>query len=259
MINTQEQSKILIVDDKPENLFALGTTLQVLDAVVIKASGGNDALKATLNNDFALIVIDVQMPEMDGYELAEILRGRDETKNIPIIFLSAVYSSDSHIFKGYESGAVDYLVKPVNSLMLLSKCRVFTSIDQHKRELKSRNELLEHEINEHIKTKEKLLRSSELMQLKKINALGTMTAGIAHEMNNCLMGLINFIRYSIKHTTSDDKRYKVLQDSEKLINRCIEIVGNLLKFAHVDLYVKQKRQRISVTEMFKQVLKVDKS
>ena len=140
----QELPKILIVDDKPRNLFTLEITLKELDIAIIKVTSGNDALKATLDNEFALMLIDVQMPGMDGYELAEILRDRNETRHIPIIFLSAVYSSDYHVFKGYESGAVDFIVKPCNPKVLASKCKVFIELYRQKRELE--NEIKEHKV-----------------------------------------------------------------------------------------------------------------
>jgi CheY-like chemotaxis protein len=101
------QQKILIVDDKDQNLFALERVLQNVDAQIIRATCGNDALIACLNHEFALAILDVKMPVMDGYELAEVLRADEKTRNLPIIFLTAVYSDEYHVFKGYEAGAVD--------------------------------------------------------------------------------------------------------------------------------------------------------
>ncbi|MEW6382086.1 MAG: histidine kinase dimerization/phosphoacceptor domain -containing protein [bacterium] len=130
-----EKPKILIVDDKPENLFALDESLQELEAEIITATNGNDALKLVLNHDFALALLDVQMPVMNGYELAELMRSDERAQQIPIIFFSAIHSDDYHLFKGYNSGAVDFLVKPYHPSILLNKCRVFIKLYTQKREI----------------------------------------------------------------------------------------------------------------------------
>ena len=124
--------KILIVDDRSENLFALRKVLRATGTEVIEASSGNDALKAVLRHDFSLAILDVQMPDMDGYELAELIRGEARTALLPIIFLSAVYTDETHVFRGYESGAVDFIVKPYNQVHLLCKVRVFLDLDREK-------------------------------------------------------------------------------------------------------------------------------
>lgn len=135
------KQKILIVDDKAENLFALEQILRPTMADIIKATSGNEALIASLDHEFALAILDVQMPLMDGYELAEYLRSAEETRRLPIIFLSAVYSDDFHVFKGYEAGAVDFITKPYSPAILLSKVEIFLQLDQQKRELLENIEL----------------------------------------------------------------------------------------------------------------------
>jgi len=145
--------KILIVDDKPENLYALKEVLKGVHAEIIQADNGNDALIATLNNDFALAILDVQMPEMDGYELAELMRDEEETRYLPIIFLSAVFSDDVHISKGYGAGAVDFIRKPFNPNILLAKVRIFLELNYQKVELERR--------------KRDLIRSNALMKSVK--------------------------------------------------------------------------------------------
>lgn len=135
-----DRQKILIVDDKPANLFSLEQILKETGAQIIRAQNGNEALAASLNHDFALALLDVQMPGMDGYELAEWLRSEERTKELPIIFVSAVYSSDYYVFKGYEAGAVDFMVKPYNPEILLSKVKVFLKLDQQKEMLKQLSE-----------------------------------------------------------------------------------------------------------------------
>ena len=132
---TNARQSILIVDDKPQNLFALQQTLAEIDAEVIKASSGNAALAATIDHDFALAILDVQMPDMDGFELAEFLRGDERTRQLPIIFLTAAYGAEDKVFEGYKAGAVDYIIKPYSAPVLLAKTRVFLELDRQRREL----------------------------------------------------------------------------------------------------------------------------
>jgi diguanylate cyclase (GGDEF)-like protein/PAS domain S-box-containing protein len=120
--------KILIVDDRKENLLALRGVLAELDAQVVESLSGNDALVETLRHDFALALLDVRMPEMDGYELAALMRGAPRTRRLPIIFLTAEYGEKEQVFKGYEAGAVDYMIKPYDPEVLLSKVRVFLEL-----------------------------------------------------------------------------------------------------------------------------------
>lgn len=129
-----EKPRVLIVDDKPMNLISLEAIISNDELVVIKAASGNEALGLILQHEYALILLDVQMPEMDGFETAELIRSNPKTSHIPIIFVSAVNKEDVHLFKGYNSGAVDYLFKPVDSLILNSKIRVFIDLYRQKKE-----------------------------------------------------------------------------------------------------------------------------
>ena len=104
--------KILTVDDKPENLYALAQILKKLEVEVVPANSGNEALALTLKNEFCLAIVDIQMPEMDGYELVELLRGNPRTSSLPVIFISAIFKDEYHHRKGYDAGAVDFLSKP---------------------------------------------------------------------------------------------------------------------------------------------------
>jgi signal transduction histidine kinase len=135
--NAYPSIKILVVDDRKENLFAMRKILQLLECEVFTVESGNEALSFTLRHDFALILLDVNMPEMDGFELAELLRSNEETQHIPIIFVTASNKEDQSIFKGYESGAVDYLFKPVNADILLSKVKVFLELNMRTKELEA--------------------------------------------------------------------------------------------------------------------------
>ncbi len=139
----KNRPSILIVDDRLPNLLALEVTLSALDVEVVRALSGNEALAATLEHDFVLAIVDVQMPGMDGFELAELIHGEDRTRRLPIIFLTAAYGSDEKVFEGYGVGAVDYLIKPYNEMILLAKARVFMDLDAERRELEERRRALE--------------------------------------------------------------------------------------------------------------------
>jgi len=194
------RSKILIVDDRKENLFALKQTLNEVDVDIITATSGQESLKSTLHHDFALIILDVQMPEMDGYELAELLRGKKETQKIPIIFLSAVHTSSFSLFKGYRTGAVDFLTKPVEPQIIVNKVKSFVSLDQQKHELKAAYDKLQ-------------TAQSQLIQSSKMSALGEMATGAAHELNQPLQ-IISISAETIRMRT--DKRTLTDKDWEKI-------------------------------------------
>ncbi|MBN2149123.1 MAG: response regulator [Anaerolineales bacterium] len=129
------QPKILIVDDRADNLFTLQRLLSPLQLEVIEASSGEEALGLTLDHDFCVALVDIQMPGMDGYEMVELLRGNTKTASLPVIFVSAVYSDEYHHRKAYESGAVDFMTKPLNPQILFSKVRVFIELHQQRLQL----------------------------------------------------------------------------------------------------------------------------
>jgi signal transduction histidine kinase/FixJ family two-component response regulator len=137
---------ILIVDDRPENIFSLKTILDVHSFPTDSALSGEEALKKTLKQSYALIILDVQMPGMDGFEVAEVLSGNNHTKDIPIIFLSAASTDKKFITKGYSSGAIDYIVKPIDPDILLLKVKTFYKLYEQKRELNLVQESLRQEI-----------------------------------------------------------------------------------------------------------------
>ncbi|MCP4006826.1 MAG: response regulator [bacterium] len=143
--------RILIVDDQPANLIAIEALLDECDAELVKATSGQRALELTINNEFALILLDIQMPEMDGYEVASLLRNHSKTQVTPIVFLTALNKSDSIVLSAYSAGAVDLLFKPLNPDILLSKVRVFLELYESRRELDRANGALEkknREVNE---------------------------------------------------------------------------------------------------------------
>jgi signal transduction histidine kinase len=127
-------SKVLIVDDLADNLQALDALIRDEQRIIFHASSGEQALQLLLEHEFALAILDVQMPGMDGFELAELMRGTERTRHIPIVFTSAAGREQNYAFKGYESGAVDFLYKPLDSDAVRSKVNVFVSLDQQRHE-----------------------------------------------------------------------------------------------------------------------------
>jgi CheY-like chemotaxis protein len=136
----ETKPKILIVDDTPQNLLLLERLLRMLPVEVIQASSGQEALDLSLEHDFCLAVLDVKMPEMDGYQLAEHLRQNQITANLPIIFISAVYSDEYHHRQAYDTGAVDFLTTPLNKEVFLSKVKVFLALYQQRLALQQAND-----------------------------------------------------------------------------------------------------------------------
>src|SRR4029079_13916891 len=136
-----ERARVLVVDDDERNLLASRTVLEDV-ADVVGAPSGEAALRHLLKEEFAVILLDVYMPLMDGYETAQIIRSRDQTKHIPIVFLSAVNKESEHLLRGYSMGAVDYVFKPVDSVILRSKVAVFVELFEKSKEVerKARHE-----------------------------------------------------------------------------------------------------------------------
>lgn len=175
--------KILIVDDNEKNIFALECILENIGAEFIHATSGNDALKAILNHDFALALLDVQMPTMSGYELAEHIRGEKRTHSLPIIFLSAIFTDKRHVFEGYEAGAVDFITKPFDPVIFRSKVSVFLELYRQKEELQKRAIQLEasnrelesfaHRVSHELK--------NNILVIKRINELAEKSPGLVAE------------------------------------------------------------------------------
>jgi CheY-like chemotaxis protein len=137
-----EPVRILLVDDRPENLLALEAILSSLGQTLVRASSGEEALKALLADDYAVILLDVQMPGMDGFETAAHIKRRERTRDIPIIFLTAISREPQHAFRGYSAGAVDYLSKPFDPWVLRAKVSVFVDLYRKNRQLRDQAELL---------------------------------------------------------------------------------------------------------------------
>ncbi|MES2682261.1 MAG: diguanylate cyclase [Pseudomonadota bacterium] len=149
-MNTAIKPKILVVDDTPANLLVMRRLLAKIDVDLVEAASGAEALAACLDHDFALILLDVNMPEMDGFEVASLLQEEFTTRQTPIIFVTAAYGDDMHRLRGYHSGAVDYISKPINDQILLSKVRVFLELYRSKLALQTALEDL-YDLNRQLK------------------------------------------------------------------------------------------------------------
>ena len=141
--NREKKVNVLLVDDKMENLFALEKMLAEEDRVFHKATSGKIGLKLALNNDIALVLLDVQMPEMDGFEVARLLKSNPKTKNIPIIFVTAISKEIKYVLEGYDSGGIDYLFKPLDIEITRAKVNTFITLHKQQNELRAKNEELE--------------------------------------------------------------------------------------------------------------------
>lgn len=226
---------ILIVDDKPENLFSLKTLLQLNAYDVDTAASGEEALKKVLKAEYALIILDVQMPGMDGYEVAESIMGYSRTKNIPIIFLSAVNIDKRFIKKGYASGGVDYVTKPFDPDLLLLKVKTFSRLYEQTRELqriqqalKEANLSLEDKVQE--RTKE-LLEAN--LGLEQSNAELQQYASVAsHDLQEPLRKIITFgqvLQEKYMDCVPEAKPYmqKIISSTERMRN----LINDLLDYS----------------------------
>ncbi|MBN2236169.1 MAG: response regulator, partial [Bacteroidales bacterium] len=129
--------RILVVDDLPENILRITGSMQFLEAEIFTTTSAIEAYELSQKYDFALFILDVHMPDINGFELATLIHRGQINKFTPIIFISAVYFDDNSIFKGYETGAVDYIVKPVNLSILQSKIKVFLQLEKARLELET--------------------------------------------------------------------------------------------------------------------------
>lgn len=181
----QDPSKILIVDDLPENLQALEALLRHDQRAIYQAASGEQALALLLEHEFALAILDVQMPGMDGFELAEVMRSTTRTRHIPIVFVSAAGRELDYAFKGYESGAVDFMYKPLDADAVRSKVNVFVALDQQRRE--TRRQVLALEQSRH--EQEVLLRELNQTQQELQRSLrmrDEFMSLVAHELRTPL-------------------------------------------------------------------------
>ena len=238
MLAPDERPRVLVVDDDERNLMAISTVLEDLTEVVV-ARSGEEALRHLLKGEFAVILLDVYMPGIDGYETAQIIRNREQTKRIPIVFLSAVNKETEHLMRGYAMGAVDYVFKPVDPLVLRSKVAVFVDLFAKTREIERTAEkqqaLLDANLRanaERLKAERELRRAeSQLFQAQKMDAIGKLTGGVAHDFNNLLAAVIGGISLIERRVQLDEKQQQIVAMTRHAAEQGSELVRRLLAFA----------------------------
>lgn len=209
--STSEPVHLLIVDDVRENLVAMEALLRRDGLTILCASSGQEALELLLEHDMALALLDVHMPEMDGFTLAELMRGSARTRQVPIIFLTASPSDPRRSFKGYETGAVDFLHKPIEPHVILGKVNVFIELYQQRGQLAKRNAALE--------------RALELNE--------TMMAVLTHDLRTPLSVILlsgEKLRFELRENESAQRTLGFIENSGRRMARMVE---QLLDFSRI--------------------------
>ena len=237
--NIKDRLEILIVDDVKDNLLALKSLLARDDVNISQARSGIEALDLMMKHDFCLAMLDVQMPGMDGFELAELMRGSNVTKNIPIIFVTAIAKDQRYIFKGYESGAVDFLSKPLDPHIVNSKVNVFLKLHQQKKELQKKIEQLNQIQDEQAKLLFQLNKTKEELELAvRIREEFMSIAG--HELKTPLtifkLQIQMRKRKLEKGNTSSfttESLTKMFESDDKQIGRLTRLIDDMLDISRI--------------------------
>ena len=218
--------KILIVDDRPENLYSLEVILKKPGMEIITADSGQQALRALLVHDIALILLDVQMPEMDGFETAELIRCNARTQYIPIIFVTANSKEETQVFKGYESGAVDYIFKPLVPEILQSKVAVFLELYAQKQTIQTQN----HQLN--AANQQILKQQGALIEEERVKVVLQMAGAAANELSEPLMILLGNVELMLMDAQKNNIDTKPLTRIQNSGQRLAEIVRRIQKVDH---------------------------
>ena len=231
-----EPVHILLVDDKPANLLALESLLEGPEVRTIKAMSGNEALGLLLEYDFALVLMDVQMPDMDGFETAGLMRSNEKTRGIPIIFVSAISKEQQHIFKGYESGAVDYMFKPLDPHILISKVKVFMDLHRQRLWIEKTNQKLEATIGKLKQANRKIIdQQKAVIEEERLTVLLQMAGATAHELNQPLTGLLGTIELLQRDQKTPDKLDAHIARIAEAGRRIAGIVKKIQVIQHADI------------------------
>jgi two-component system cell cycle sensor histidine kinase/response regulator CckA len=216
----EEQPKvnILLVDDRPDGLLALEAVLDSLDYNLVKAHSGEEALLRLLDFEFAVILLDAQMPKMDGFQTAALIKNSSTRKDIPIIFVTAIHKDNFYVYQGYKNGAVDYIFKPFDPHILRSKVSVFAEL--FRRNMKIRR------TQEELRQKEE-----ELFQARKLEAIGRLAGGVAHDFNNILTGILGISEELRESLVKGDQRLDNVNEIIKASQRAFSLTRQLLAYA----------------------------
>ncbi len=236
---TTIEAKLLIVDDLPENLLALDALIRGQGRQVFQASSGEEALGLLLQHEFALAILDVQMPDMNGFELAELMRGTEKTKHIPIVFVSAAGREMNYAFTGYESGAVDFLQKPLDIQAVQSKVTVFVELFRQRQAINEQVIALEKGRKEQeILLSE--LRTAQDELHRAVRMRDDFMSIVSHELRTPLNGLVletqlRKLRLNKGDTAAftADKLKAMTERDERQINSLVRLIEDMLDVSRI--------------------------
>src|ERR1700726_1278150 len=237
---TKDPINILLVDDQPAKLLSYQATLQDLGENLITAGSAREALEQLLKTDIAIVLIDVCMPEFDGFELAAMIRDHPRFRQTAIIFISAVALTDPDRVKGYSYGAVDYVLVPIVPELLLAKVRVFADLFRKTRQLEFLNAELERRVEERTaelerrveeRTRERETAWAQVQQMQKLESLGQLTGGIAHDFNNLLQVILGNLEILSQRLPDDVDIKSRLARALSAVDRGKTLTERLLTFA----------------------------
>src|SRR5438094_4019795 len=246
-VGAEEKVNILLVDDQPGKLLSYETILSELGENLIKAGSANEALQQLLRNDVAVVLVDVCMPELDGFELAAMIREHPRFQKMAIIFVSAIQVTDLYLMRGYAAGAVDYVPVQVIPDLLRAKVRVFAELYRKTRQLEVLNAELERRVAERTaelahanadlerrveeRTLEREAALAQVHEMRKVESLGQLTGGVAHDFNNLLMAVLGNLELVRKFLPDDPKIRRLIDGAIQGAERGATLTKRMLAFA----------------------------